>query len=233
MSDSAVLILDLSLHPEAYRPEGHWSRHLGRPWVAARPPRGTWPDPALRPSHVILTGCEGSILGDDPWILRLCEHVRDFATRGTPMLGSCFGHQLLVRALAGRQHVQATPTPEFGWVRATLTPEGRGDPVTGALPPAFDVFTCHFDEVHPLPAGWVRLGSTRDCANALIRHGTLPVWGVQPHPEIDPAEGQGLLDALPALLPERTEVVRRHHHPACRDSFVTPALVSAFLRAVP
>lgn len=232
MTSPKILILDLSLYPEAYRPEGHWTRHLDLPWRGAQPPRGSWPAPEESFSHVILTGCEGSILGDDPWILRLCDVVRDYAGRGTPMLGSCFGHQLLVRALSGRRFVRAAPAPEFGWVTATLTREGRADPVTGALPPVFDVFASHFDEVHPLPAEWVRLGSTPDCPNALIRHRDLPLYGIQPHPEIDPGDGRTLLDKLPELAPDRVDLVRRHTHPACRDSGVTPALVTAFLQII-
>jgi putative transcriptional regulator len=52
-------------------------------------------------SHAILTGSEASILADTEWIVRTCDLTRALDARGVKLLGSCFGHQMLGRALSG------------------------------------------------------------------------------------------------------------------------------------
>ena len=155
--DHRLLIVDLSVNPAIYRPVDHWRRHveaLGVPVDVCRPPDGDVPADLALYSHAILTGSEASILADTEWIVRACELTRALDARKVRLLGSCFGHQMLARALSGLAFVRRTPTPEFGWVEVRKTGSGARDPLTAALPDRCHVYTSHFDEVWPLPPGW-------------------------------------------------------------------------------
>lgn len=226
-----LLVVDCSVEPEMYCPVAHWGRFLAADAVAWRP-RDGGPAPDLAScSHVLVTGSEASITSADPWIDAACDVVRAAATAGVPVLGSCFGHQLLVRALAGRAFVRASATPELGWIEVVRT-DPRPDPVLDALPWPLACFSSHFDEVAPLPPGWDCLATTPRCDNAVIRLAGRPVWGIQHHPEILPDEGASLLRGLAARLPARRDALLAALAGGVRDSRAAGALVAAFL-AVP
>lgn len=50
----------------------------------------------------LITGSKSDAYGDDPWILKLCEFIREVDTKGQVLVGICFGHQVIARALGGR-----------------------------------------------------------------------------------------------------------------------------------
>jgi GMP synthase (glutamine-hydrolysing) len=182
-------------------------------------------------SHAILTGSEASILADTDWILRACDLTRALAARGVRLLGSCFGHQMLARALAGREFVRRTPTPEFGWIEVRKAGGGARDPLVDALPDRCHVYTSHFDEVFPLPPGWEIVAETDGGPCAVIRQAGGRAWGIQPHPEIGVEEGRALQASYLETMPERRDVLEAGWHQEPRDDGITPALVGGFLWA--
>jgi len=230
MSDEKrVLVLDAAIRRDVYQPLRHWARHISDAVECCRVSDGEVPGALGRFTHVILTGSETSINLDLPWILEECAIVRELAERRIPILGSCFGHQLAVRALSGKQFVRASPTPEFGWVEARPAPAAKADPVFSVLPAPWLVFSSHFDEVHSLPDEWEVVAASDDCACAAVRWRKGPVWGIQPHPEIDVSDGEILLAALQEMMLDRCDLVRSRLQPIHRDSGVAGALVRAFL----
>jgi GMP synthase-like glutamine amidotransferase len=235
MRDSRrLLIVDLSVDPAVYRPVQHWRPHveaLGVPVEVCRPADGKAPVELAPYSHAILTGSEASILADTGWIVRACELTRALAERGAKLLGSCFGHQMLARALSGREFVRRTPTPEFGWVELRKRDGGARDPLADALPARCHVYTSHFDEVFPAPPGWDIVAETAGCACAVMRHAGGRCWGIQPHPEIDVEEGRALQASYLVSMPERREVLDAGWHPEPRDDRIAAAVVRAFLEA--
>ena len=235
MSESRrLLIVDLSVNPAVYRPVDHWRPHieaLGVPVDVCRPPDGGAPADLAPYSHAILTGSEASILADTEWILRACDLTRALAAREVKLLGSCFGHQMLARALAGREFVRRTPTPEFGWVQVRKAGGGARDPLVDALPERCHVYTSHFDEVFPLPPVWEIVAETDGCPCAVIRHAEGRAWGIQPHPEIGVEEGRALQASYLQTMPERRDVLEAGWHPEPRDDGITGALVKGFLGA--
>lgn len=50
----------------------------------------------------LITGSKSDAYGDDPWILQLCEFIREVDAKGQVLVGICFGHQVIARALGGR-----------------------------------------------------------------------------------------------------------------------------------
>jgi len=235
MPDSRrLLIVDLSVNPAVYRPVAHWRPHVEALSVCVdvcRPPDGDTPADLAPYSHAILTGSEASILADTEWIVRACDLTRELDARGVKLLGSCFGHQMLGRALSGPAFVRRTPTPEFGWVEVRKTGGGTGDPLTDALPDRCHVYTSHFDEVFPLPPGWERVAETADCAHAVVRRASGGAWGIQPHPEIGLDEGLALQASYLETMPERRKVLEAGWHAAPRDDRIAAALVRGFLSA--
>ncbi len=224
-----VLILDAAIHRNIYQPVRHWARHIDGAVEAFRVSEGEFPSSLGGFTHAILTGSEASINQDHPWILGECDVVRQLAERRIPILGSCFGHQLALRALAGKQHVRASATPEFGWLEVHSTPEAATDPVFSVLPKPWLVFSSHFDEVHSLPPDWQVLASSAECRCAAVRWTRGPVWGIQHHPEIDIEDGEVLLAALQEMMLDKADLVRSKLQSEHRDSGVTSLLVRAFL----
>lgn len=130
---------------------------------------------------VIVSGSPSRIAEPEPWIERGLSYLRELASRGTPTLGICFGHQMLGAALGG----QVAPNPrgrEIGTVRLAVAETNPlvmpGDAVW--------VNASHLDSVTELPAGAQSVGRTELERNAVVRFGP-STWGVQFHPEIDGA----------------------------------------------
>jgi GMP synthase-like glutamine amidotransferase len=152
--------------------------------------------PAPEPSGfdaAIVFGAEAQVDQEDvhPWLRAERQLVGELLGRGTPLLGVCFGSQLLAE-LAGAQ-VRRAAEPEIGWHEAELTPEGAADPLLGFLPARFDSLQWHHYE-WLLPPGAVALARTSRCLQAFRLEGR-PVWGVQFHPEVTEADYGSWLDA--------------------------------------
>jgi GMP synthase-like glutamine amidotransferase len=232
-----LLIVDLSVNPAIYRPVEHWRPHVEACGVAfdvCRPPANQWPRAGLDGySHALLTGSEASINQDTAWILGTCKLTRALAERGVALLGSCFGHQLLARALSGKAFVRRSPTPEFGWVEVVKAAALEPDPLAEALPERSWMYCAHFDEACDLTDDWVTLATSAHCAHAVMRWAKGRAWGLQPHPEIGVDEGKALYAALLSTMPDRKEVLTAAFHPEPRDSLLTGAIVKAFLAPPP
>jgi GMP synthase (glutamine-hydrolysing) len=145
-------------------------------WVAAEAP-----PPAEAPAAVIVSGSGASMTAPEPWILTLCAYVRGAVERGVPVLGVCFGHQLLAHAFGGR--VEKHPRGrEVGTVEVEITDVGASDPLFVGLPRRLRVNTTHRDEVADLPAGALVLARNAWSPVQAFALGSL-VRGVQFHPE--------------------------------------------------
>ena len=142
------------------------------------------PEP-LEFKGILITGSLASAYSDEPWILRLAGWIRRHALGGVPVLGVCFGHQILARAIGGR--VRRMPGGmELGTREVRLTDAGKTDWLFNGVP---DVFACqqtHNDEVEIPPPNATILAFNAHCpvqAFAIGRH----IRGVQFHPEISTA----------------------------------------------
>jgi GMP synthase (glutamine-hydrolysing) len=151
------------------------------------------PPPALDGyDAALLFGAEAQVDQEDrlPWLRAEKPLVRELVERGTPVLGVCFGSQLLAQALGAE--VRGAATPEIGWHQVELTEEGRADPVLGFLPERFESLQWHHYE-WLLPPGAVELARSERCLQA-FRLDDRPVWGVQFHPEVTEADYGEWLD---------------------------------------
>ena len=224
-----LLILDGSLDRSIYRPVEQWSRYFdGVEYDAVHLPTN---QPVLsldRYTHVLLTGSEASFEEPEAWFDVEAGIVRDAVERSLAVLGSCFGHQILVWTLSGPEHVRRTPRPELGWVAIDILEQDR---LLSDLPNPWNTFAAHLDEVVELPAPWRTLAANDACAVQAVRYGNRPVWGIQPHPETDREEGRLLMKIAIARYPEFAQQIRRAMDEPVRDDRATPQLIKAFLRS--
>lgn len=224
---SRVLILDGSIYPDIYRPTDDWRALLGEvPADSVHVPSGEPVPDLARYTHLILTGSEASIAAPAPWYDVEVEAVRRAVALDLPILGSCFGHQLLAVALSGPAHARPSATPELGWAAVRVI---AADPLLDGLPNPFHVFVSHFDEVCDPPAPWRVLATNERCAVHVMRYGDRPIWGIQAHPEIAPATGRRLLEGFLEKAPDKAELVRPALAQEPRDDGLAVALIRRFL----
>jgi GMP synthase (glutamine-hydrolysing) len=139
-----------------------------------------------RPDALILSGGPESTLTEgapqmDPAI----------ATSGVPLLGICYGMQLLARDV-GAELVQLDRA-EYG--PATLLVSDRETPLFNGVPEESRVWMSHGDSVVTLPHGFHALASTARCDVAAFGNPKKKIYGVQFHPEVVHTEcGRTLLD---------------------------------------
>lgn len=120
---------------------------------------------------------EHDSFADEPWILGLLDYVRSAHQKGKRMVGICFGHQIICRALGGK--VQRSPG---GWevsvCKFDLTDVGQK--LLGKK--EMSLHQMHRDAVLELPPNFQNLGSSDRCA---IQGSYLPdqILTVQAHPE--------------------------------------------------
>lgn len=153
------------------------------------------PDPAFG-SCVIVTGSAASVTERAAWMLRAEEYLRQAVAHGQPVLGICFGHQLLAKALGG--DVERNPNGrEIGTIKVTLL--NPDDPLFAGLPGVIEVNATHVDSVTRLPEGAEVLASTDLEPRAAFRSGEW-AYGVQFHPEIDGDVMRGYLEAREQII---------------------------------
>jgi GMP synthase (glutamine-hydrolysing) len=167
---------------------GDWATHDVRTEAPLPGPRDA--------DAFVLTGSSSSVTERAPWMLHCEALIRDIVAAGRPMLGICFGHQLIAQALGGE--VKRNPLGrEMGTMRVERLAD---DPLFAGLPRSFDIHGTHVDAVVKLPPGGEVLATTPRDPVAAFRVGAR-VKGVQFHPEFD-------ADVMRGYLQERREIVR-------------------------
>jgi GMP synthase (glutamine-hydrolysing) len=101
-------------------------------------------------------------------------------SRGVPVLGICYGHQLMAHLLGGE--VRRGERGEYGL--ATLEMDPASDPLFRGLEGRQQVWMSHRDTVAAVPAGFHVAGRTSTCAVAAFAAPQRRLYGVQFHPEV-------------------------------------------------
>ncbi len=139
-----------------------------------------------RIAGVVVTGSLDSVTAPAPWMERTGAWLVE-ASQTVPVLGVCFGHQLLAHALGGT--VARNPRgPEVGTREIVLTAEGRRDPLFSGLPDTLFVQENHEDHVPAPPPGATVLAGNDHSPVQAFAHGG--IRAVQFHPEFDAARNR-------------------------------------------
>jgi GMP synthase (glutamine-hydrolysing) len=186
---------------EACRDYDAWFRRaFAGPTVVCQAHRGERPPAPRECAGVVITGSPRSVLDDEPWMRELCDYVRRADDEGVPVLGVCFGHQLVGHAFGCL--VERNPRGwELGTREVSLTAEGRADPLFAGMPERFTAQMSHRDQLASVD-GRVRVlaenGHSAVQAIAVGDH----VRGVQFHPEADPTIARLFITARAETLRE-------------------------------
>ncbi len=144
---------------------------------------------------IVLGAPAGSADADAPeHLVHERQLIREAVEREIPVLGVCFGAQLLAVALGGS--VVTDGPLEIGMGSATLTGAGRADPVLGAVGETATVLHWHRD-AYTLPVGAVRLATGDQHVEQAFRFGA-KAYGVQFHVEINAQLAEVIGDQMPA-----------------------------------
>lgn len=134
---------------------------------------GQFPDAPSDADGWLITGSRHGAYEDHGWIAPLEALIRDIDASGQPLIGVCFGHQIIAQALGGTVEKFAG-----GWA------VGRTEYQMGEQTIALNAW--HQDQVTKRPAAARVLASNAFCENAILAYGDR-IWTVQPHPEYDAA----------------------------------------------
>ncbi len=153
--------------------EQHVYCEIVPPWVELERVR------KLAPKAVILSGGPASVFA--PEAPKLNAEV---LALGVPVLGICYGLQLLMQSLGGRVEPAAEHVAGREYGRAQLERSGADDPLLDGVPASSTVWMSHGDLIAKLAPGFEVIATSASCAFAAVRHRERRLWGIQFHPEV-------------------------------------------------
>jgi GMP synthase (glutamine-hydrolysing) len=189
----------------------------------------------IRKHDAVMIGGSGEYFvsrGNLPQFPYIMELLANIVEAGHPMFASCFGYQLIVRALGGE--VSYTPdTMELGTYRLTLTDAGKEDELFQRLPPVFCAQLGHKDKATAIPKRIQNLAFSELAPFQALRIPKKPIWATQFHPELNWEENLGRLKRYIDLYTqvmtpnELKETIERF-----KPSPETPRLIPGFMKLV-
>jgi len=148
-----------------------------------------------RPLGLILSGGPASVYSDDAY--RMDPTILEL---GVPILGICYGHQLLAEMAGGE--VANTGTAEYGKTELETVADSL---LLAELPMSQRVWMSHRDQVTSPPPGFICVASTDGAAVAAMEERERRLYGVQFHPEV-------------AHTPRGNEILKRFLYEVCGAS---------------
>ena len=174
--------------------EDWFAHHLqaGKPHVVNVQQGQELPPPQQVPAALI-TGSPAMVSTEPDWVCRTAQWIRAYISTGQPLLGVCFGHQLIAYALGG----VVGPNPNgraLGSTEVHLTHAGQEDPLFQHIRgTSFVGHVAHQEVVIAPPhSATVLATAAHDPFHALRFNEN--VWGVQFHPEFDADISAGYID---------------------------------------
>ena len=188
MANARLLYLSNGPKPQSIamlddRFEG-WGLTVDRYWAYS----GEFPKNLDSYDGIFLSGSPHGAYEDIPFIHREHNLIQDAAARGIPMLGICFGSQILASALCGRDQVFRRHDCEIGFKDLPVTDAARDDAIAGGLSQYVHMFVWHNDEVRGDHPDMTILARSDICPNHIWRYRDTLAWGIQGHPEITAAQ---------------------------------------------
>jgi len=152
------------------------------------------PDSVDEYDAYIVTGSRHGVYDDLPWIPRLMDFLRAAHAKDKPLIGVCFGHQIIAHALGGY-----AAKSDRGWGLGVRTVNLHDQPAWIPADDSVRLIHIHQDQVERLPEGATLIGSNDFCPNAMFHIGD-SVFCVQGHPEFT-------IDYIAALMAVRVDLL--------------------------
>ena len=180
-------ILQTGLAPEALSPEmgdypDMFARLLaghGFTFQTFRVVDGAFPASVTDCAGWLITGSRHGTYEDHPWIPPLEGFIRDCFAASVPMVGVCFGHQIIAQAMGGK-----VERYDGGWAVGAQDYDFAGQRMT--------LNAWHRDQVTQVPDGAQVIARNDFCANAALLYPGRALT-VQAHPEFQPEFVEGLM----------------------------------------
>ena len=176
----------------------------------------------------LITGSRFGVNDGLPWIDALCGFVRTLWEHQRPLIGICFGHQLMARALGG-----TVRQSERGWgvglsFNQVIERKDWMQPFQAHL----DLLVSHQDQVVILPPQAQVLATSEFCPYYLIQYGDC-FLSVQGHPEFCKDYCRDLMNLREGVLPPARLRAGRASLSADADSNLMMAWIVRFLQMAP
>lgn len=142
----------------------------------------------------VITGAHDMVTDDLPWSIAIERWLRTMVAADVPLLGICYGHQLLGRAMGGEVGYHPKGK-EVGTFSIELRPEAQLDTLFAGCPDHFPVHATHAQSVLTLPSQAVLLAGNDFEPHHAMRVGRC-AWGIQFHPEYHAGVTRDYIDAL-------------------------------------
>ena len=179
---------------------------------------------------VILLGGSGdySVVSGGPWLERVEETIQELYERAIPTFASCWGFQLISKALGGSV-ITNLDQAEIGTVDLQLTEAGQSDPVFGSLPICFQAQMGHQDIVTSLPPGAILLASTEQVHHGAFCFPNRAWYGTQFHPELTRDDLVERLAEYPDYVEQIAGIPLAEFLSRCQETPQANALLARFV----
>jgi len=147
---------------------------------------------------VLVTGSPAMVSHRLDWSERTADWLRGFHQTGRPLLGVCYGHQLIAHALGGE--VGPNPAGRQMGTKAVQI-QDPDDPLLGSMSPRAAFHVTHMEAVLSPPADARVIATTQGDPNHALYFGACS-WGVQFHPEFDASIMSSYIELRADLLDE-------------------------------
>jgi len=167
----------------------------------------------------LITGSRFGVYEDHPWIPPLEQFIRAVYQARVPMVGVCFGHQIIAQAMGGRVEKFAQ-----GWAVGPTDYDFGGETLT--------LNAWHQDQVVQKPTMARVLARNAFCENAALLYDD-SILTVQAHPEFGAGFLNGLIDMRgKGVVPDdQLSKAREDSRHVALDTQVMAARIAAFLKA--
>lgn len=228
-----ITIIETGQVPQKYRDQHRSYPHMFERMVRAEYPTATidvisipngdaLPDPGTVEA-VLITGAAAGVYDEFDWIAPLEDFVRASYANKTPMVGVCFGHQLIAQALGG-----TVRKSEKGW--------GIGRHVYQVLPDngifdgeAVAIACSHQDQVIEAPTEARTILSSEFTPHAGLLYANGTTLTVQPHPEFDAEFAQVCCELREGKAPDDVVATARDSLAQPLDSAKMGVAITRFL----